>query len=52
MDKVVLEYLKDQEIRAILDNCCMHKKCDEWLAAHSNVHFHFSPTSASWLEHG
>ena len=25
------------------------KRCDEWLAAHPNVTFHFTPTSASWL---
>ena len=24
-------------------------KVEEWLAAHPNVHFHFTPTSASWL---
>ena len=28
---------------------CIHKKCDEWLGDHPNVHFHFTPTSASWL---
>jgi len=33
----------------ILDNYSTHKKNDAWLAAHSNVHFHFTPTSASWL---
>jgi len=22
---------------------------DDWLARHPNVHFHFTPTSASWL---
>ncbi len=33
----------------ILDNYCTHKKCDAWLARHPNVRFHFTPTSASWL---
>jgi transposase len=33
----------------ILDNYCIHKRCDEWLAANPNVSFHFTPTSASWL---
>jgi transposase len=31
----------------ILDNYSTHKKNDEWLAQH--VRFHFTPTSASWL---
>ena len=39
----------DQEIHVILDNYSTHKKNDAWLAAHPNVHFHFTPTSASWL---
>lgn len=26
-----------------------HKKNEAWLAQHPNVHFHFTPTSASWL---
>jgi len=33
----------------ILDNDCIHSRNDAWLAAHPNVHFHFTPTSASWL---
>jgi len=33
----------------ILDNYCIHKRCDAWLAAHPNVTFHYTPTSASWL---
>lgn len=37
------------EYHVILDNYCIHKRCDEWLAAHPNVTFHFTPTSASWL---
>jgi len=39
-----------REIHVILDNLNTHKpKCDRWLARHKNVHFHFTPTSASWL---
>jgi transposase len=49
MDEVVAEALVDQELHVILDNYCTHKKCDAWLAKHPNVHFHFTPTSASWL---
>jgi transposase len=37
------------EYHVILDNYCIHKRCDEWLAAHPDVHFHYTPTSASWL---
>lgn len=37
------------EYHIIIDNYCIHKRCDEWLGAHKNVHFHFTPTSASWL---
>ncbi len=41
---------KGREIHVILDNLSTHKpKCDRWLARHRNVHFHFTPTSASWL---
>jgi transposase len=41
---------QDREIHVILDNLNTHKpKCDRWLARHKNVHFHFTPTSASWL---
>jgi transposase len=49
MDQVVAEYPSDQELHVILDNYCTHKKCDAWLAKHPYVHFHFTPTSASWL---
>ncbi len=34
----------------VLDNLSSHKpKEDRWLRAHPNVHFHFTPTHASWL---
>lgn len=49
MDQIVAEVPAGREIHAILDNYCTHKKCDPWLAQHPNVHFHFTPTSASWL---
>ena len=49
MDQIVAEYPVEQELHVILDNYCTHKKCDIWLAKHPNVHFHFTPTSASWL---
>lgn len=49
MDDVVTGIPKEQEVHVILDNYCTHKKNDAWLAAHPNVKFHFTPTSASWL---
>jgi transposase len=48
MDEIVKEY-PEQDIHVILDNYCTHKKNEEWLANHPLVHFHFTPTSASWL---
>ena len=39
-----------REIHVILDNLNTHKpKNDRWLKLHKNVHFHFTPTKASWL---
>ena len=49
MDEVVLELPSEREIHVILDNYSSHKKNEEWLAVHPNVFFHFTPTSASWL---
>lgn len=49
LDEVVAEVAADREVHIILDNYCTHKKNDDWLAAHPNVNFHFTPTSASWL---
>jgi transposase len=49
MDDVVAGYPPEREIHVILDNYCIHKKNDDWLKEHPNVFFHFTPTSASWL---
>ncbi len=49
MDQVVADASAQQDLHVILDNYSTHKKCDAWLAKHPNVHFHFTPTSASWL---
>lgn len=38
-----------QEVHVILDNYATHKRNEAWLKEHPNVHFHFTPTSASWL---
>ena len=49
MDAIIAETPADNELHVILDNYCTHKRSDAWLAQHPNVHFHFTPTSASWL---
>ena len=49
MDEVVADQPAERQIHVILDNYSTHKKNDDWLAAHPNVTFHFTPTSASWL---
>ena len=49
MDECVAEHPPSRQIHVILDNLNTHKKNDDWLAAHPNVTFHFTPTSASWL---
>ena len=49
MNNIIAEY-PDQEIHVILDNLNIHKpKNDMWLKRHKNVHFHYTPTSACWL---
>lgn len=49
MDEVIEGQPPGRQIHVILDNLSTHKKNDDWLAAHPNVTFHFTPTSASWL---
>jgi transposase len=49
MNEIVASY-PDKEIHVILDNLNTHKpKNDRWLARHKNVHFHYTPTHATWL---
>jgi transposase len=49
MNKVVKQH-EGKEIHVVLDNLSTHKpKRDLWLARHRNVHFHYTPTHASWL---
>jgi transposase len=50
LDGVIAELPAGQEIHVILDNYCTHKRNDDWLARYAGrVQFHFTPTSASWL---
>jgi transposase len=50
LDDVLADQPQDKQIHVILDNYCTHKKNDDWLSKfEGRVHFHFTPTSASWL---
>jgi transposase len=49
MNDIIAAY-PDTAIHVVLDNLNTHKpKNDQWLKRHPNVHFHFTPTRASWL---
>lgn len=50
MNQVVRTY-PGRELHVILDNSSSHRTPDvqAWLTAHPQVHFHYTPTSASWL---
>jgi len=49
MNQVIARH-GDREIHVVLDNLNTHKpKHDRWLQRHRNVHFHYTPTHASWL---
>lgn len=50
LDGVIAELPADKEIHVILDNYCTHKRNDDWLVTYDGrIQFHFTPTSASWL---
>jgi transposase len=50
MNKVARAY-PDEELHVILDNSSSHGTPDvkQWLSSNPNVHFHYTPASASWL---
>jgi len=50
MNLVVQRYPRKQ-LHVVLDNSSSHgtPEVTAWLAAHPRVHFHYTPTSASWL---
>jgi len=49
MNRIIADH-PDKEIHVILDNLSTHKpKRDRWLARHTNVRLHFTPTYSSWL---
>lgn len=49
--KTVVRRYPRRELHVILDNSSTHGTADvqAWLAEHPHVHFHYTPTSASWL---
>jgi transposase len=49
MDELLLELPDAEEYHVILDNHSIHKRHERWLAENENVFFHYTPTSASWL---
>jgi transposase len=50
LDGVIAELPPDVEIHVILDNYGTHQRNQQWLAQYAGrVQFHFTPTSASWL---
>jgi transposase len=49
MNEIVAEH-PDKEIHVIMDNLNTYKpKRDQWIKRHPEVHLHFTPTHASWL---
>ena len=50
MDEVVKSYPLD-ELHVVLDNLNIHKNeaAKQWLLRHPRVHFHYTPTHASWM---
>jgi len=49
--KHVVRTYPGRELHVILDNSSSHgtPEVQAWLTAHPQVHFHYTPTSASWL---
>jgi transposase len=51
MDRVSAAYPTDQPLHVIMDNLSTHSgdDVDKWLAEHSNITLHYTPTGSSWL---
>jgi transposase len=49
--KLVVQRYPRKQLHVVLDNSSSHStpEVTAWLAAHPRVHFHYTPTSASWL---
>lgn len=48
MDRVTAAF-PNRQLHVVLDHLSTHKQNEEWLKVHLNAKFHFTPTSASWL---
>jgi transposase len=49
MEDLLSELPEKLEYHVIMDNHSIHKRHEAWLLNHENVFFHYTPTSASWL---
>jgi transposase len=51
LDRIETAVPSDLEVHVILDNVSTHKTplIRRWLVTHPRYHFHFTPTSASWI---
>src|SRR5499426_2962552 len=51
LEQLVRQQPRNQEIHVIADNLSAHKTkgVEEFLAAHPNLHLHYTPTYSSWL---
>ena len=49
MDELLFDLPESEEYHVIMDNHSIHKRHGLWLDEHPNVYFHYTPTSASWL---
>ena len=51
LNRVDRETASDLDLHLILDNSSTHKSppVQRWLRRHPRFHFHFTPTSSSWL---
>ena len=49
--KLVVQRYPRKQLHVVLDNSSSHStpEVTAWLTAHPRVHFHYTPTSASWL---
>jgi transposase len=47
----IVRAFPDGELHLVLDNSSTHStpEIERWLSRHKRVHFHFTPTSASWM---
>lgn len=49
MEELLSELPQELEYHVIMDNHSIHTRNEAWLEKHENVFFHYTPTSASWL---